>query len=94
MDIKEYVAADRHYYTFANPESYFANAHTAYSDSWGADAKKGYLVTLDPDTGDDANTKYFVVRVWLEGTENDDQEAADKGEVSLNLGFASYGIDA
>ena len=98
MDIKEYVTADRHYYTFANPESYFANAHTAYSDSWGADAKKGFLVALDPDdpdtTDDDANTKYFVVRVWLEGTENDDQEAADKGEVSLNLGFASYGIDA
>ena len=98
MDIKEYVAADRHYYTFANPESYYANAHTAYADSWGADAKKGYLVTLDPDnpdtTDDDANTKYFVVRVWLEGTENDDQEDADKGEVSLNLGFASYGIDA
>ena len=98
MEIKNYVAADRHYYSFEDPETYYADTHVAYGSMTSDDAKKGYLVTLDPDdpaiSTDDANTKYFVVRVWLEGTENDDQEVADKGEIKLNLGFASYGIAA
>lgn len=94
MDIGtyDYAAGDRHYYEFADPETYYDNAHTAYAAGWADDAKKGYLVTLDPDTGDDANSKYYVVRVWLEGTENDDQDPADGGEIELNLGFTSYGI--
>lgn len=99
MDIKTYAAADRHYTTaFADPENYYADTHVAYSSMTSDDAKKGYLVTLDPDdpdiNTDDANTKHYLVRVWLEGTENDDQEAADGGEIALNLGFSSYGIDA
>ena len=98
LDIKTYGTDDRHYYSFENPENYYADTHVAYSSMTSAEAKKGYLVTLDPDdpssTADDANTKYFLVRVWLEGTENDNQEAADGGKIELNLGFASYGLDA
>ncbi len=100
MDIKTYGTDDRHYYSFEDPENYYADTHVAYDSMTSPDAKKGFLVTLDPNdldptvTDDDGNTKYFLVRVWLEGTENDDQEDADGGEIELNLGFASYGIAA
>ena len=85
---------DRHYYTFADPETYYDDTHVASSAMVSDNAKKGYLVTLDPDTGNDANSKYFLVRVWLEGTENDTQDPADGGEIELNLGFDAYGLNA
>lgn len=98
MKIGTYQSTDRHYYTFADPETYFDDTHVASSAMVSDNAKKGYLVTLDPDdpaiSTDDANTKYYIVRVWLEGTENDDQDPADGGEIELNLGFDAYGLDA
>jgi len=94
MDLGTYASADRHYYTFADPETYYDDTHVASSAMVSDNAKKGFLVTLDPDTGNDANSKYFLVRVWLEGTENDNQEAADGGEIELNLGFDAYGLNA
>ena len=94
MKIGTYESTDRHYYTFADPETYYDDTHVASSAMVSDNAKKGFLVTLDPDTGDGANSKYFLVRVWLEGTENDNQEAADGGEIELNLGFDAYGLNA
>ena len=98
MKIGTYQSTDRHYYTFANPETYYDDTHVASSAMVSDNAKKGFLVTLDPDDStistDDANTKYYIVRVWLEGTENDDQDPADGGEIELNLGFDAYGLDA
>ncbi len=43
---------------------------------------KGYLGELAKD-----ETKYYVVSVWMEGTEADNQDAAEGGAIDVTLGF-------
>lgn len=49
----------------------------------------GYLATLTA-----GQSKYFLFSVWLEGTENDDQDAAVDGIINVVLNFTSTKVSA
>ena len=51
------------------------------------DVSKSSARKIGEVTGND--TSYFVVRVWLEGTENNDQDAAADDRVNINIKIAS-----
>ncbi len=52
-----------------------------------ATTQKGFLATVDAN-----KSVYYMISVWMEGTENDTQDKADTGSIDVKLGFS--GIDA
>ena len=48
---------------------------------------KGYLASIEAN-----KSVYYMISVWLEGTENNNQDKADTGSIDVKLGFS--GIDA
>lgn len=73
LDLASYQDSDRHY--VIGDEGVFANTSKDSNTS-----SKNYLSTIASGT-----TSYYVVRVWLEGTENNDQRSAQGGKVDINL---------
>lgn len=73
LDLASYQTGDRHY--VLGDEGVFANTSKDSNIH-----SKNYLSTIASGT-----TSYYVVRVWLEGTENNDQRSAQGGKVDINL---------
>ncbi len=73
LDLASYQDSDRHY--VLGDEGVFANTSKDSNTS-----SKNYLSTIASGT-----TSYYVVRVWLEGSENNDQRSAQGGKVDINL---------
>lgn len=73
LDLASYQTSDRHY--VLGDEGVFANTSKDSNTS-----SKNYLSTIESGT-----TSYYVVRVWLEGTESNDQRSAQGGKVDINL---------
>lgn len=73
LDLASYQTSDRHY--VIGDEGVFANTSKDSNIH-----SKNYLSTIASGT-----TSYYVVRVWLEGTENNDQRSAQGGKVDINL---------
>lgn len=73
LDLASYQESDRHY--VLGEEGVFANTGKDSNST-----SKNYLNTIASGT-----TSYYVVRVWLEGTENKDQRSAQGGKVDINL---------
>ena len=73
LDLASYQDSDRHY--VIGDEGVFANTSKESNVH-----SKNYLSTIESGT-----TSYYVVRVWLEGTENNDQRSAQGGKVDINL---------
>lgn len=73
LDLASYQDSDRHY--VIGDEGVFANTSKDSNIH-----SKNYLSTIASGT-----TSYYVVRVWLEGTESDDQRSAQGGKVDINL---------
>ena len=73
LDLASYQDGDRHY--VIGDEGVFANTSKESNTH-----SKNYLSTIASGT-----TSYYVVRVWLEGTESDDQRSAQGGKVDINL---------
>lgn len=73
LDLASYQTSDRHY--VLGDEGVFANTSKDSNIN-----SKNYLSTIASGT-----TSYYVVRVWLEGTENNNQRSAQGGKVDINL---------
>ena len=73
LDLASYQTSDRHY--VLGDEGVFANTSKDSNST-----SKNYLNTIASGT-----TSYYVVRVWLEGTESNDQRSAQGGKVDINL---------
>ena len=73
LDLASYQDSDCHY--VLGDEGVFANTSKDSNAS-----SKNYLSTIASGT-----TSYYVVRVWLEGSENNDQRSAQGGKVDINL---------
>lgn len=73
LDLASYQDSDRHY--VLGDEGVFANTSKDSNIH-----SKNYLSTIASGA-----TSYYVVRVWLEGTENNDQRSAQGGKVDINL---------